>query len=62
MCCMKVIDGYKEENLHFKWSPHNSPVAHIAGLVGDAQTLVRFMRAEMELYRIQRKINMPSNF
>ncbi|MCL4310846.1 MAG: acetamidase/formamidase family protein [Candidatus Thermoplasmatota archaeon] len=26
---MKVIDGYKEENLHFKWSPHNSPVAHI---------------------------------
>ncbi len=31
----------------------------IAGLVGDAQTLVRFMRAEMELYRVQRKINMP---
>ncbi len=31
----------------------------IAGLVGDAQTLVRYMRAEMELYRVQRKINMP---
>ncbi len=31
----------------------------IAGLVGDAQVLVRYMRAEMELYRVQRKINMP---
>ncbi len=31
----------------------------IAGLVGDAQVLVRYMKAEMELYRVQRKINMP---
>ena len=30
MCCMKVIDGYKEGNIHFKWSPHSSPVAHIS--------------------------------
>ena len=31
----------------------------IAGLVGDAQVLVRYMKAELELYRLQRKINMP---
>ncbi len=31
----------------------------IAGLVGDAQALIRYMKAEMELYRVQRKINMP---
>lgn len=31
----------------------------IAGLVGDAQVLVRYMRAELELYRLQRKFGMP---
>ncbi|MCL4420176.1 MAG: archaeal proteasome endopeptidase complex subunit beta [Candidatus Thermoplasmatota archaeon] len=31
----------------------------IAGLVGDAQVLVRYMSAELELYRLQRKVNMP---
>ena len=31
----------------------------IAGLVGDAQVLVRYMKAELELYRMQRKINIP---
>ncbi len=31
----------------------------IAGLVGDAQVLVRYMKAELELYRMQRKFNMP---
>ncbi|AAT43271.1 archaeal proteasome endopeptidase complex subunit beta [Picrophilus oshimae] len=31
----------------------------IAGLVGDAQVLVRYMKAEMELYRVQRKVSMP---
>ncbi len=33
----------------------------IAGLVGDAQVLVRYMKAELELYRMQRKINIPIN-
>jgi len=31
----------------------------IAGLVGDAQVLVRYMSAELELYRLQKKVNMP---
>ncbi|HLH86185.1 MAG TPA: archaeal proteasome endopeptidase complex subunit beta [Thermoplasmataceae archaeon] len=31
----------------------------IAGLVGDAQVLVRYMSAELELYRLQRRVNMP---
>ena len=31
----------------------------IAGLVGDAQVLVRYMSAELQLYRLQRKVNMP---
>ena len=31
----------------------------IEGLVGDAQVLVRYMKAELELYRMQRKINIP---
>ncbi len=31
----------------------------IAGLVGDAQVLIRYMRAELELYRLQRKFGMP---
>jgi proteasome beta subunit len=31
----------------------------IAGLVGDAQVLVRYMTAELQLYRLQRKVNMP---
>ncbi|MCL4334581.1 MAG: archaeal proteasome endopeptidase complex subunit beta [Candidatus Thermoplasmatota archaeon] len=31
----------------------------IAGLVGDAQVLVRYMKAELELYRLQRKFGMP---
>jgi len=31
----------------------------IAGLVGDAQVLVRYMSAELELYRLQRKVSMP---
>ena len=31
----------------------------IAGLVGDAQVLVRNMTAELQLYRLQRKVNMP---
>ncbi len=31
----------------------------IAGLVGDAQVLVRYMRAELELFKLQRKMNMP---
>ncbi|KAA8923504.1 archaeal proteasome endopeptidase complex subunit beta [Thermoplasma sp.] len=31
----------------------------IAGLVGDAQVLVRYMKAELELYRLQRRVNMP---
>ncbi|WP_393972222.1 archaeal proteasome endopeptidase complex subunit beta [Oxyplasma meridianum] len=31
----------------------------IAGLVGDAQVLVRYMSAEIQLYRLQRKVNMP---
>jgi proteasome beta subunit len=31
----------------------------IAGLVGDAQVLVRYMKAELEIYRLQRKFNMP---
>ena len=31
----------------------------IAGLVGDAQVLVRYMAAELELYRLQRRVNMP---
>ncbi|WP_337861168.1 acetamidase/formamidase family protein [Ferroplasma sp.] len=26
---MKVIDGFNEKNLHFKWSPENKPVEHI---------------------------------
>ena len=29
----------------------------IAGLVGDAQVLVRYMSAELQLYRLQRKNN-----
>ena len=31
----------------------------IAGLVGDAQVLVRYMSAELELYRLQRRVSMP---
>ncbi len=31
----------------------------IAGLVGDAQVLVRYMKAELELYRLQRRVSMP---
>ncbi len=31
----------------------------IAGLVGDAQVLVRYVKAELELYRLQRRVNMP---
>ena len=31
----------------------------IAGLVGDAQVLVRYMQAELQLYRLQRKVGMP---
>ena len=31
----------------------------IAGLVGDAQVLVRYMTAELQLYRLQRKVTMP---
>ncbi len=31
----------------------------VAGLVGDAQVLVRYMSAELELYRLQRRVNMP---
>ncbi len=31
----------------------------IAGLVGDAQVLVRYMSAELEIYRLQRRVNMP---
>ncbi|MGP6219994.1 archaeal proteasome endopeptidase complex subunit beta [Caldiplasma sukawensis] len=31
----------------------------IAGLVGDAQVLVRYMKAELELFRMQRKMEMP---
>lgn len=31
----------------------------IAGLVGDAQVLVRYMKAELELFRLQRKVGMP---
>lgn len=30
-----------------------------AGLVGDLQALVRYMSAELELYRLQKKVNMP---
>lgn len=31
----------------------------IAGLVGDAQVLVRYMQAELQLFRLQRKVGMP---
>ncbi|MFO7618685.1 MAG: archaeal proteasome endopeptidase complex subunit beta [Thermoplasmata archaeon] len=31
----------------------------VAGLVGDAQTLARYLKAEAELYRIKRGSNMP---
>ncbi|MCL4332950.1 MAG: archaeal proteasome endopeptidase complex subunit beta [Candidatus Thermoplasmatota archaeon] len=31
----------------------------IAGLVGDAQVLVRYMSAELELFRLQKRISMP---
>ena len=31
----------------------------IAGLVGDAQVLVRYMQAELQLYRLQIKVGMP---
>lgn len=31
----------------------------IAGLVGDAQVLVRYMQAELKLFRLQRKVGMP---
>lgn len=27
---MKVIDGFKNENLHFRWSPANIPVEHVS--------------------------------
>ncbi len=37
----------------------NNAAMTIAGLVGDAQVLVRYMRAELELYRLQRKFGMP---
>ena len=29
-------------------------------VAGDAQVLVRYMRAELELYRLQRKFGMPT--
>ncbi len=32
----------------------------IAGLVGDAQVLVRYMRAELELFRLQKRVSMPT--
>ncbi|MHB8396686.1 MAG: archaeal proteasome endopeptidase complex subunit beta [Thermoplasmataceae archaeon] len=32
----------------------------IAGLVGDAQVLVRYMTAELQLFRLQKKVSMPT--
>jgi proteasome beta subunit len=37
----------------------DSSAMTIAGLVGDAQVLVRYMQAELKLFRLQRKIGMP---
>lgn len=37
----------------------NHAAMTIAGLVGDAQVLVRYMKAELELFRLQRKVGMP---
>ncbi len=37
----------------------NHAAMTIAGLVGDLQVLVRYMKAELQLFRLQRKVGMP---
>jgi proteasome beta subunit len=54
---MGTLIAHKKTQKLFKIDDHIGLT--VAGLVGDAQTLARYLKAEAELYRLKRGIPMP---